>query len=274
MNMTRHERHLAEALVPLVLDSDKLEESRKLDRASLSLYRAAQGFKAETLPVLLTQPDGNVKLEKSERPSYSLSLSPATSGGWNVCPASTPECRAHCVAYAGKGSMSTVLRGRAWKTDALLHSPRAFLRTLVREIDKAVSKHGRIAVRLNAFSDLRWEGFASFLFTRWGDAVAFYDYTKRTDRGASPAPSYTLTHSASERTNDPETVACMARVAPVAVVFKTKRGQPLPETYGGCRVIDGDVSDFRPADPAGVVVGLRAKGSLRTSASPFAVQVD
>ena len=45
----------------------------------------------------------------------------------------------------------------------------------------------------------------------------------------------------------------------VAVVFNTKRGTPLPKRWGTYRVIDGDVSDFRPNDPEGVIVGLRFK---------------
>jgi hypothetical protein len=43
------------------------------------------------------------------------------------------------------------------------------------------------------------------------------------------------------------------------VVFDTKRGQPLPSTYKGYTVIDGDKDDLRFLDPKGVIVGLRYK---------------
>jgi hypothetical protein len=42
--------------------------------------------------------------------------------------------------------------------------------------------------------------------------------------------------------------------------FTTARGEALPEVWHGFTVIDGDESDERRLDPAGVVVGLRAKG--------------
>jgi hypothetical protein len=53
----------------------------------------------------------------------------------------------------------------------------------------------------------------------------------------------------------------------VAVVFDTKRGQPLPAFYtlGGQRfeVINGDKHDVRYTDIKGVIVGLTAKGKAR-----------
>ena len=45
----------------------------------------------------------------------------------------------------------------------------------------------------------------------------------------------------------------------VAVVFDTKRGHELPASLAGIEVIDGDVTDYRPADKAGCWVGLRLK---------------
>lgn len=258
---SRYEREIREALssfhpepIGAYARSKALTEARE----TLSLYREAQGFMRSGSVVLLTQPEGNVKLEKSERPSYSLSLSPATSGGWNVCVASTRECRRHCVAHSGKGSLSSVIRGRAWKTDALLSDSVAFIICLVAEIDAAVSIHGEIAVRLNAFSDLLWELLAPWLFDRYGDAVVFYDYTKR--EGRDVPPSYHLTLSASERTSEADVSGWSENAA---VIFDVQRGRPLPATYAGRPVIDGDLSDFRPGDPEGVIVGLRAKGSLR-----------
>jgi hypothetical protein len=55
----------------------------------------------------------------------------------------------------------------------------------------------------------------------------------------------------------------------VAMVFNTKRKVDLPTHFEGFRVIDGDLSDFRWADPQGCIVGLRAKGNIKPS--PFVV---
>ncbi len=49
----------------------------------------------------------------------------------------------------------------------------------------------------------------------------------------------------------------------VTVVFAVKKGEPLPKTWNGYRVIDGDIHDLRFLDPEGVVVGLRAKGRAK-----------
>lgn len=55
----------------------------------------------------------------------------------------------------------------------------------------------------------------------------------------------------------------------VAVVFDTKKGQPLPKLWEGIPVIDGNLYDTRFLDPKDVVVGLRAKGKAIRSVSGF-----
>ena len=72
--------------------------------------------------------------------------------------------------------------------------------------------------------------------------------------------NYHLTFSASERTTD--LVAAAGHYGTVAVVFSTRRGAPLPATWDGLAVSDGDVSDSRWKDSAGII-GLRAKGLAR-----------
>ena len=46
----------------------------------------------------------------------------------------------------------------------------------------------------------------------------------------------------------------------------------LPESYMGIDVFNGDLSDYRPSDPLGVVIGLRAKGLARSDTSGFTVR--
>jgi hypothetical protein len=76
--------------------------------------------------------------------------------------------------------------------------------------------------------------------------------------------------------------ANLARGRNVAVVFSTKRGEPLPQSWQGFTVVDGDLSDLRfldvpPASPPGIlpfgiIIGLRAKGRAKTRTSGFVVQ--
>ena len=47
----------------------------------------------------------------------------------------------------------------------------------------------------------------------------------------------------------------------------------LPATYKGRKVINGDISDHRFLDPAGVVVGLIAKGKAKKDLSGFAIDL-
>ncbi|MCH8014657.1 MAG: hypothetical protein IH823_07785 [Candidatus Dadabacteria bacterium] len=48
-----------------------------------------------------------------------------------------------------------------------------------------------------------------------------------------------------------------------AVVFDTKKGKALPQTWQGINVFDGDLDDLRFLDPSNVIVGLRAKGKAK-----------
>jgi len=114
-------------------------------------------------------------------------------------------------------------------------------------------------------SDLRWEvypverdgqSFAN-IFEAFPD-VQFYDYTKIPNRRNIPA-NYHLTFSLSE-SNDAQALQAIRAGLSVAVPMWAKKGEALPDTWGGFRAIDGDVTDVRFRDPRGVVVALRAKG--------------
>ena len=235
-------------------------------RAAMIAARVAVGF-CPIHTVLLTPPSANPKLGKSG--TYGLSLAAASlSGSWNVCRHSTEGCRGVCLWSSGKGSLDSVQRGRVWKTRLLGSCPELFLRALCdelrgvlarRPLDSLGRRFGRVPVRLNVLSDLPYERFAPALFTDPTlRACQWYDYSKNPTR--TPPANYHLTFSASERTTD--LVAAAGHYGTVAVVFSTRRGAPLPATWEGLPVHDGDVSDSRWKDAEGII-GLRAKGLAR-----------
>jgi len=127
------------------------------------------------------------------------------------------------------------------------------------------------AVRLNGTSDIVWERKKFILYPEVADflgktidrnaqtinrvfpSVQFYDYTKIPNR--SPGDNYDLTFSLSEQ-NMNDTMSEFRSGRNIAAVFFNQ----VPATFLGLTVIDGDEHDYRPADPRGVVVGLKAKG--------------
>jgi hypothetical protein len=74
--------------------------------------------------------------------------------------------------------------------------------------------------------------------------------------------NYHLTFSLSEN-NLADALDFLKQGGNVAVVFDTKKGKALPDTWNGAVVIDADESDLRFLDGVGVVAGLRAKGKAR-----------
>jgi hypothetical protein len=216
----------------------------------------------------LGKPGSNAKTAKNGRRTYTFSAAPsATSQLLNVCPNSTVECRNTCLWEIGRGGEPTVVAARKIRTGFLAAHPAAAASLIYWELRKAVDAGEEIAARLNALSDIAWETLAPWIFADLPEVI-FYDYTKRWTRAVHPAPNYTLTFSASERTPDVVIARKVADGATVAVVLDVKHRAgakvqaPLPETYAGCRVVDGDKTDERFAE-TGVIVGLRAKGKAR-----------
>ena len=84
----------------------------------------------------------------------------------------------------------------------------------------------------------------------------------------SHIPNYHLTFSAADG-NDTDVLKAIASGMNVATVFGLKKTEPMPETYNGRTVFNGDESDLRFLDPKGVVVGLYAKGRAKKDTSGF-----
>lgn len=231
-------------------------------RAAWREYRVAAGSGGQA--TLLTHPAANRKL--STNGAYGLSLAPNTTSGVGNCRYATPSCIDGCVGEGGLAFMPKVRIGRALKSLFLADHPEMFVTLLAAELHAVWRKNTDTEVRLNVFSDIPWERLAPWLFDELASAFPggecpVYDYTKWTTRESTPR--YKLTYSASERTTDTTITRWLANGRNVAVVFDTKKGEPLPASYLAWPVIDGDATDGRWYDPSGVVVGLRAKGLMR-----------
>lgn len=228
---------------------------------------------------LLTSGASQQKLSKNELPSFGLMLTPerglmaeslrdvrqafGIAGPVNLCPKASRGCAAACLSRSGQSGMPAQQRAQAVRTAFLVSHPAEAGLLIGAEIRKALRRHGRINLRLNTTSDIRWEVIAPDMVKALAEAgVLMYDYTAWAPEDRVETSAYSLTYSAKEtsHTSDEYLQGILASGGNVAMPFTTRKGQALPETWNGFRVIDGDKSDERRNDPRGVVVGLRAKG--------------
>ena len=208
----------------------------------------------------------NVKTVKGEKlgwKTYILYMYPhnQNSQGKSICPMATAGCAAACLYGSGKGSLSSVQKGRTNKTEMFLKDRALFLKMIYSEIAQISVKHeiegGEFTIRLNGTSDISWETFkvkdGKTIFELFPN-VQFYDYTKNPNRFKASLPSnYYLIFSRSE-TNDAKAMELLKKKINVAMVFDV-----VPESYMGFKVINGDENDLRFLDDKGVIVGLRYK---------------
>lgn len=223
--------------------------------------------------------------------TYILYLSPAKTSGYNVCSHSTAECRLGCLAASGRAMMEEI-SGKTMIKDARLKKTRLFFENqpffmdwLISEIKSKQAKAKRdgfdFSVRLNGTSDIDWNNVyhnGKNIFQHF-PKVMFYDYTKNASKFIGKPNNYHLTLSYTGRNwSMCETV--LKRGHNVAVVFNIKKNKPLPETFNGYRIVDGDVNDVRYKDGFGVIVGLRFKeiankeASMKVKNSIFVVRPD
>lgn len=224
----------------------------------------------------------NAKTSKGEAHGYLtgiLYLTPHMGSGLgNLCPNASAGCAAACLYTAGRGVMEPIKAGRMRKTRLFFESVPRFVDMLADDVRRLVNRASKRnltpCVRLNGTSDVPWErmrGTNGLTLMEMFPSVQFYDYTKRPNRDNVHA-NYHLTFSRSE-TNDVQCLLELARGRNVAIVFSTRKGEPLPATWCGYRVVDGDSTDLRFLDPrGGVVIGLRAKGRAKHDMSGFVMR--
>jgi hypothetical protein len=206
----------------------------------------------------------NAKLSKDKTVEiYGLSLLPHTlGGGANLCSHATEACKAVCLVYTGNARFTKVNVARGNKTSFYLKYRNEFIETLNAEIKRvnAIGSIVPVAVRLNVFSDIAWE--KQIDMNSYNNTV-FYDYTKnpirmdKYSKGVMPS-NYHLTFSYSGDNLD-DCIHFLDMGHNAAIVFRMSKGQSLPKTFKGYKVINGDESDYRPNDEKGVIVGLKYK---------------
>ena len=219
--------------------------------------------------------NSSAKLIKNQKVSdnytYIVYLAPAKQSGYNVCSHSTPECRLGCLSTSGRvkievcSNKSVIRKARIIKTKLFFEDQEFFMRWMIAEMESYKLKAKRdgyaFSARLNGTSDIEWENVkfqGQTIFEIFPD-VQFYDYAKNPDRFTPALPkNYHLTFSYTGK-NDVKALNLLSLGYNVAVIFNIKKGKALPATWNGFEVIDGDLTDYRPNDGKGVVVGLRWK---------------
>ena len=204
-----------------------------------------------------------------------LYLAPAKISGYEVCPRRSEGCTKACLYSAGKGGFNNVQQARIRRTKMFFEQRELFLSMLrldIRLIELVAQDKGMIpAVRLNGTSDIDWTRFG--IMEEFPN-VRFYDYTKVLNRLKKLPPNYYVTFSRAE-SNDIDSLTAIKMGHNVSVVFNLGKNDPMPDTWNGAPVYDGDETDARFLDPqGGYIIGLRAKGQAKKDESGFVVNLN
>ena len=231
--------------------------------------------KADTGLSYLGSVNKSAKLAKngkiSHQYTYSIYLAPANLSGYNVCSHSTPECRLGCLHTSGRNGMEILSKTktmtndcRTKKTKLFYEQPEYFMAWLIAELTRYQNKAKKdgfgFSVRLNCTSDIDWNNVKindMTLFEIFPD-VQFYDYTKNPNKFVNKPANYHLTFSYTGK-NWLLCNSLLQKGFNVAVVFDTKKNRELPAMYNDYEVTNGDLTDYRPNDKKGVIIGLHFK---------------
>jgi len=263
----------------LRLDRDEIRAAR----AAYASFRCVHGYAG--VAAMLTRPDAQPKLGKSESYALGLMLTPARTLSVdvlrvtdpharpiNACPMASFGCTAACLSTAGHGAFSATQRARQIRHAFIVQHPRAAGVIIGAEIRAAVDKFGagNVTFRFNVLTDYRIEFIMPGALAMLQDlGVLTYDYTAWRPADRETVHSYHLTYSAKEtaHTSDAYLTRVLMDGHNVAMPMNVRKGDALPETYTldgqAFRVIDGDLTDDRTTDPrgaCGVIIGLRPKG--------------
>lgn len=214
------------------------------------------------------------KLIKNKKVSnnytYVIYSAPSNMSGYNVCSHSTPECRLGCLNTSGRAgiellsNINTTTNARIKKSKLFFENQEYYMNWVVAEMKrfqkKAIKDNYDFSARLNCTSDIDWAKVklnGKNIFEIFPE-VQFYDYTKNSKIIEHNIPNYHITFSYTGK-NEKTAFHLLNKGNNIAIVFDTKRDKPLPTMFKGYKVINGDLTDYRPNDDKGVIVGLRYK---------------
>lgn len=212
------------------------------------------------------------KGDDAEKLTAIMYLAPSDISGYEVCPDKN-SCASVCLYTAGRGAMNSVQQARVRKTKLFFEQQAVFLDYLKEDLtlfsEYCLQENVQGYVRLNGTSDIPWEKYLDMTIYK---SIHFYDYTKTVSRALRKQnDNYKLTFSRDETTTD-DVLQTLLTVTNVSIVF-----DKVPFTYsiGGVEypVIEGDLTDLRFDDPAGVIIGLKAKGLAKNDTSGFVVKI-
>ena len=245
------------------------------------------------VPHLVSPGSDQAKLRKSEENQteyrvFSVSLSPADYAGTGKsnCSHSVPSCVRACVGSPSVGMarvFSSIMESRAKKTIYLQQNRPAFLAQLSRELTKIearnIAEGYATCVRLNAFSEIRYESQQYGNIPQRHPGIEFYDYCadlRRLD-AVLAIPNYHLTGSYKGLHNATDCANALRLGHNIAYVFAQEgpfsathsMAQRIPSRWkigeDWYQCIDGDETDFRFLDKRqtrsgrGRIVALRLK---------------
>lgn len=203
-------------------------------------------------------------------------------GGKTLCANASAGCISLCLGWfsgqaamvpdqSNRDSVGNVRLARIAKVEAFRADRTAYMNAMLRQaqsIERKAQQEGLgVAFRPDGSSDIKLghlpfdaPGIGRVTLAEALPQSMVVDYTKNLPHmlkflaGHYPSNVH-LTFSRSE-TNEAACRSVLAAGGNVAVVFRSG----LPDAYLGAPVINGDDHDLRHLDPAGVVVGLVAKG--------------
>jgi len=253
--------------------------SVKDSKSSYSKIRMNLGLKTSYGDILSGKDSISKFKEGSGRSILGLSMPPADSSGIAELCAWKDRCQDDCVGVGGNNKFGLAYLGKLSRLKLLIENPKEWLTILVDSLDKVSDKYGQknVGVRMNVYSDIRWENILPEWFWDRYSEIIFYDYTKHpiNSRPKENFPqNYFLTYSVSGRSTDEEILKQINAGRSIALVVETLGGidrrtgnkRPLPIKTAK-NIVDGDFNDRRYLDKPGSIVMLRRKNGLPLSNS-------
>jgi hypothetical protein len=220
---------------------------------------------------LLDTSGGNTKLKKNNKDVTGRTAGLSMRPNINLCPMQVVAgCKEPCLEASGRGGFDSVKAARQAKTDYYMQDRVGFIAQLKQELvnfEKLCAKNGVVPyVRLNVISDVQWELATNGAIPQAFPNINFFDYTKVAKRLAKLPRNYKLMFSYSKAPAYQKQVQLALKTdVPMSVVFYG----PMPTTFMGKVVVNGDNSDIENLKHKGKIIGLKYKVAKGKGINPM-----